>query len=135
MDYISWSENLSVGVSQFDEEHQQLVSFVNDLNNALKIGAASKTMESILVHLVKYTVIHFNNEEHLMKLHNYPDFDNHKKAHDELTFQVNDFYSRLQSGKASFSLELLTFLKDWLTKHILGSDMAYKEFFSAKGVK
>jgi len=89
-------------------------------------------MEDILNRLVKYTVIHFNHEEEYMKLYDYPDYDSHRKEHLELTTQVQDFSKRLAEGKSSFSLELMTFLKDWLTNHILGTDMKYKSFFSNK---
>ena len=133
MDFVSWSDNLSVGIKRFDDEHKQLVAYVNDLNNALKLGSASKTLEDILVRLVKYTIVHFDHEEKLMQKHNYPDYIKHKNEHSELTAQVNDFYERVKTGKATFSFELLTFLKDWLTNHILGSDMTYKEFFNSRG--
>ena len=29
----------------------------------------------------------------------------------------------------------MNFLRDWLTKHILGADMQYKPYFAQKGLK
>lgn len=134
MEFISWNEGLSVGVKKFDEEHQELVGYVNRLNDALKLGGAQKAMIDILRGLVRYTDIHFKHEEYYMQLHDYPAFIIHKKEHDELRDQVQDFIDRLNTGTAVFSLELMSFLKDWLTNHIKGSDMAYKAFFNSKGV-
>jgi len=133
MEFISCNESLSVGVHIFDEEHKHLIGYIKDLNQALVIGSAAKTMEDILVNLVKYTVIHFNHEEDYMKLYEYPDFEKHKKEHEDLKAQVTDFHKRLLSGKVTFSLELMIFLRNWLTEHIMGTDMAYKDFFIAKG--
>ncbi|MCX7680208.1 MAG: bacteriohemerythrin [Spirochaetes bacterium] len=134
MNFIEWNDSLSVGVEVFDKEHKQLVSLVNKLNSALAAGSAKKTMEDILQSLVRYTQIHFKHEEEYMLLYDYPEYTHHKKEHEDLTAQVLDFHERYRSGKVSFSLELMKFLKDWLTNHILGSDMKYKNFFSAKGV-
>jgi hemerythrin len=134
MDFIAWNDSLSVGVEQFDIEHKQLIYFINELNNALKIGSSAKTMENTLVQLVKYTEVHFNHEQEYMKLYDYPDLDPHFSEHENLKEQVNDFYDKLKSGKTAFSLTLLTFLKDWLTKHIMGTDMKYKDYFLQKGV-
>ena len=33
------------------------------------------------------------------------------------------------------TLEVMNFLKDWLTGHILGVDKKYAPFFAAKGLK
>jgi hemerythrin len=133
MDFIVWNDSLSVGVEQFDKEHKQLIYFINELNTALKIGSSAKTMENTLVQLVKYTEVHFNHEQDYMRLFDYPDFDGHLKEHEDLKGQVTDFYNKLQSGKTTFSLTLLTFLKEWLTNHIMGTDMKYKDFFIKKG--
>jgi hemerythrin-like metal-binding protein len=134
MDIITWSESLSVGVDAFNKEHQQLISLINELNNALLIGSSAKTMENTLARLAKYTEIHFNHEEEYMRLHDYPSYEGHRKEHEELKKQVADYYEQLKSGRKSFSLSLLNFLKDWLTNHILGTDMKYKDFFAKKGL-
>ncbi|MCX8125342.1 MAG: bacteriohemerythrin [Spirochaetes bacterium] len=135
MEFIEWGEHLSVGVKVFDEEHKQLIALVNKLNHALQSGSAKKTMEEILRSLANYTKIHFTHEEDYMQLYGYPEYEKHRQEHEALTNQVMDFLNRYQQGKASFSLELMNFLKDWLTKHILGSDKKYKEFFVAKNIE
>ncbi len=135
MEFIEWGEHLSVGVKVFDQEHKELINLVNTLNQALKAGSAKKTMEDILQSLVNYTKIHFKHEEDYMLLYDYPEYQKHKQEHEALTNQVMDFLNRYQAGKATFSLELMNFLKDWLTKHILGSDKKYKDFFLSKNVE
>jgi len=132
MEFIEWGQHLSVGVKVFDDEHKQLIALVNKLNQALQAGSAKKTMKEILSNLVNYTKIHFKHEEDYMVLYDYPEYQKHKQEHEALTNQVMDFLQRYNSGKASFSLELMNFLKDWLTKHILGSDKKYKDFFVSK---
>jgi hemerythrin len=135
METIIWDERLlSVGIKKFDEEHKLLISYLNELNQAVKIGSSQNTMEEILIQIIHYTKSHFGSEEKYMKLYQYPDYERHKKEHEMLTHQVNDFYTRLKEGKTSFSLELVRFLFEWLTKHILGTDMRYKKFFSEQGI-
>ncbi len=135
MEFIEWGEHLSVGVTVFDNEHKQLVSLVNKLNQALLAGSAKKTMQEILQSLVNYTKIHFKHEEDYMVLYDYPEYEKHKKEHDTLTEQVMDFYTRYQAGETVFSFELMNFLKDWLTNHILITDKKYKKFFQSKNVE
>jgi hemerythrin len=132
MEFIEWQQSMSVGVDAFDNEHKQLISFLNGLNHALVVKSTQKTMEDILNRLVRYTVIHFNHEEEYMKLYEYPEYEAHKKQHIDLATQVKDFSQRLAEGKGSFSLELMIFLKDWLTNHILGTDMKYRNFFMGR---
>lgn len=135
MDFISWSDKFSVGVSRFDEEHKHLISLINKLNQAIQVGTAKKTMEEALNELANYTAVHFKHEEENMLKYNYPGYEKQKQEHDGLKRKVGDFNDRYKAGSAAFSLELISFLKDWLTGHILGSDMQYKEFFADKDVQ
>jgi hemerythrin len=132
MEPITWTDKISVGVKSFDEEHKQLINYINKLNHALQIGSTQKTMEEILTGLVNYTKIHFKYEEDSMLKFKYADYANHKKEHDSLTSQVEDFHERLKSGKSTFSLELMNFLSNWLMNHIQKTDMDYKSFFAGK---
>ena len=134
MQFIEWKESMSVGVKAFDEEHRQLIEQINKLNQSLSVGAGARTMHIILDSLVSYTAIHFAHEEEYMRLYDYPSYEEHRREHEELKAQVADYSERLSSGKSSFSLELLTFLRDWLTNHIMKTDRQYREFFAGKGV-
>ena len=134
MEFIQWQESLSVGVKAFDSEHRQLIDQINKLSQSLRVGAGGRTMGIILDSLVSYTAIHFAHEEEYMRLYEYPCYEEHKLEHEALTAQVAEYKERLASGKTSFSIELLIFLSDWLTNHIMKTDKRYMEFFRLKGV-
>jgi hemerythrin len=48
--------------------------------------------------------------------------------------QVKDLQEKLDAGSHSISFELLHFLKNWLTKHILESDKQYGPYFLSRGI-
>lgn len=135
MAFINWTDELSVGVELFDNDHKQLVALANNLHDSITVGAQQAVMASILNDLVKYTVFHFGHEEGIMIQYGYPDYEKHKKEHDALVAKVQDYYEQVMAGKTSISLSLIGFLKDWLVNHIMGSDKQYRDFFAKKGVK
>ena len=70
-----------------------------------------------------------------MKLYKYPDYDEHKQKHKKLTEHVVALKQKFDSGEISNPIQITNFLKDWLTKHIMGTDKAYGPFLNGKGVK
>lgn len=134
MSLITWSDDLSVNIKQFDDQHQGLVNLINELYDAMSAGKGSAVIGKILSGLADYTVYHFKTEEDVFQKHGYPGLEQHKFEHDNLTKQVLDFKEQFDAGKAVVSIELMKFLKDWLTNHILAGDMAYKPFLNDKGV-
>jgi hemerythrin-like metal-binding protein len=134
MAFIAWEQSYSVGVKAFDEDHKQLISFVNKLHISLVTGESAAAMGVILKGLVDYTLVHFRREEELMHKLSYPGIIEHKKEHAGLVKQVSEFLERFESGKTSFSIELMGFLRDWLINHIQKTDMNYKIFFMDAGV-
>lgn len=134
MAFVTWDETLDVGVAVFNEDHRRLVGYINDLHGGIVSGIGISQMTYVLDGLIDYTKEHFRREEELMAAHDYPGLKGHRREHYELMKQVGDFKSRLNEGKASFSLELMSFLKDWLVNHIKGTDMNYRAFFLGKGI-
>jgi hemerythrin len=134
MAFVTWDNTLDVGVSQFNEDHRRLVGYINDLHGGIVSGIGITQMTYILDGLISYTKEHFGREEELMSKHDYPDIKAHRREHYELMKQVAEFNTRLGEGKTAFSLELMSFLKDWLVNHIRGTDMKYRDFFAGKGV-
>lgn len=132
MDYITWDDSFLVGVEAFDNDHKYLVKLINNLHSGLMAGFGVSEMTYILGDLVRYTNVHFKREEDLMIQYSYPDYEQHRAAHAELVNKVMDFQAQLKSGKKIFSLELMSFLKDWLLNHILKTDKRYGAFFKER---
>ncbi|EKD27068.1 MAG: hypothetical protein ACD_79C00896G0004 [uncultured bacterium] len=135
MAFIDWTDSLSVGINLIDEQHKKLVGLVNSLYDAMKVGKGNDVLGKILEELIEYTKYHFSTEEELMKKHLYPKFLDHKKEHDALTKAAVDLAKQHKEGAMLLSMKVNTFLKDWLTNHIMGTDKKYSPFFIEKGLK
>lgn len=126
MGKIAWDETLSVEVDEIDEDHKRLVELFNLLNEAVFSeyeDASIKYIDALLEELICLTVWHFRHEERLMIRYEYEKFDEHKAEHDDLIDSVRVLQKKFQDTNQSLTPTDITFLKDWLTSHILGQDM------------
>ncbi|HHY77212.1 MAG TPA: hemerythrin family protein, partial [Clostridiales bacterium] len=70
-------------------------------------------------------------EENLMEKYGYPDVDRHKIEHLFLTRKIEKFESQDIDERQSEAInELIRFISDWISGHILKTDMKYREFFN-----
>ncbi|MBF0319180.1 MAG: hemerythrin family protein [Nitrospirae bacterium] len=134
MSLITWNAGLSVNIGEFDMHHKKIVGLLNGLFESLSTKKGSSSIGPILDELIDYTKYHFAAEEKLLKRYSFPWALGHKQEHDELTKKVIDFQRQFKDGKAMVDLALLNFLKEWLTKHIMGTDKKYSAFLNEKGV-
>jgi hemerythrin len=136
MPLMTWTEKLSVGVGMLDEDHKRLVAMVNELYEAMQAGHGRDSLGRILDGLVRYTREHFAREEKLFAQTGYPATALHKQEHDALTRQVLEVQRKHAAGSATtLSLEVMQFLKNWLIKHIQGSDQKYRAHLNANGIR
>jgi hemerythrin len=134
MALLEWNDKFSVTIRKFDDQHKKLVGMVNQLHDAMKVGKGREVLGDILQSLAQYTVSHFGDEEQLMKLHNFPGYEEHKKQHNMLVLQVRETLEAHRQGKNILTQNIMEFLKKWLTDHILDSDKKYGPFLKSKGV-
>ena len=125
MALITWNESLNLGFAAIDQQHRKLVDITNELHRAMLAGKSRETLGSLLSELVSYTQTHFRFEEGLFRQYAYPRIAEHMAEHTNLTKQVLDFKTRFESGTISLSVELMEFLRNWLSAHISGSDRAF----------
>ena len=71
--------------------------------------------------LLEYTQFHFAHEAQLMKTHGYPGQKAHLAMHDDLVQKALDYKRRFEAGEA-IGVDLVNFVRDWLTHHILKTD-------------
>ncbi len=134
MALLEWNDKLSVTIRKFDDQHKKLVGMVNQLHDAMKVGKGREVLGEILQSLARYTTTHFNDEEQLMKLHNYPGLEQHMREHNMLVLQVRETLEAHRQGKNILTQSIMEFLKKWLTDHIMESDKKYGPFLKNKGV-
>ena len=133
--FVEWSDELSVGIEEIDDQHKELVALVNEMHRAIHERHGSEVVREILARLTDYTRIHFAVEESLMRILNYPGYEEHKALHEELLSHVVELNEKVATGKTAIGFELMHFLKVWLTKHIMESDKEYTEHFLNAGAK
>ncbi len=134
MSLFNWSPDLSVNISEIDTQHKKLIDLINLLHDSMRMGKGKEVLGKILKELTDYTVYHFNTEERLFEKHGYVESARHKKEHDDLTKQVMDIKSKFEQGQTTITVEVMTFLKDWLNNHIRQSDKKYSAYLNSKGV-
>jgi len=132
---MTWTEDFSVGVRLIDEQHKVLLGLINELHAGMRARRSDDVLVDVVRRLKEYTVKHFAQEEELLDRYGYPEREAHKKIHAKLVQQVLDFETALKSGQAKVTMDFMRFLKDWLEKHIKGTDKQYRSFFNSKGLR
>lgn len=125
MEIIKWSEKYELGIKEVDNQHKGLVIIINELFTFMSEGKAKDNLESIFEHLTDYTKKHFFTEEAMMIKYAYPDYTQHKQEHTKFIEKLTSLKDDFSHGKATVSLEILNFLKDWLLNHIQITDKKY----------
>jgi hemerythrin-like metal-binding protein len=132
MAFFAWNEKLATGIPKIDEQHKKLISFVNELNDAMTTGKGKDVIGHILDELSEYTKYHFGLEEAAFEKYNYVQKGSHKAAHQTLIKKLDDFIRKYQSNKLVISIEVLGFLINWVNEHIMKEDMQYVPYLKGK---
>jgi hemerythrin-like metal-binding protein len=135
MALLTWNSKYSVGVKPLDSQHTVLFGLLNDLHAAMLKGQAQSLTGPLLKKLVAYTHTHYKDEEAMMTAAKYPGLADHKIKHRDLIKQVEDFAARHERGEVTVNLQLMNFLRDWLTNHIQKTDHEYGPWLNEHGVR
>jgi len=135
---IKWKDIYSCNITDIDIQHKKLFEIGSRIYDLLTIGDEYDRYDEIALifnELRDYTVFHFSYEEELMKKYGYEDYENHKIEHDFFIKKLQKLEKTDFDDKQSESLmQMIKFIADWITGHILKTDMKYKDFFNAKGI-
>lgn len=125
-----WDESYSIGIGKIDEQHKQMIWYINELQVAFAYNKID-IVEEVLDKLKSYTISHFSYEESLLEKGNYPHLAEHKKAHEAFINRINFFKERYENGE-NVAKQLRSDLQLWVIHHIKEDDFDYKDFFNKK---
>ena len=128
MPYFEWKNVYSVGNTKIDQQHQKLFDIANRFYSAFEEEKSHDELESIFSELLDYTRFHFHDEEELMRKHQYPDLEKHREKHQQLLGLVTRLQEEFDARKIGVEVEIVRFLKTWLSGHILGIDTRYRAY-------
>ena len=126
MPLLEWSDKYSTNIRVIDTDHQNLFDAINALYDANEAGLGSERIGDVIKTLRKYVVVHFQHEEHVLEQAGYPEFDKHRATHRDFNHVINSLAEMYRLDPDSVDInKVINFLSDWLTEHILKSDMDY----------
>lgn len=120
MSYTEWVDELNTGISEIDDQHRQLVSYLNQLYDAIQENDKSG-IAAVLDETIDYTVFHFSFEESIMEQMDYEFYLPHQRIHELFKKRVVHYKERFERGE-DIADELHALLKRWLVNHILHDD-------------
>jgi len=131
---VDWKDEYSVGIESIDQQHKNLINLINMLQTTVDYSTGEEFERECLAAVVDYTKTHFVYEEGLMSKYGYPDFEAHKAQHQKMIDKVDDLLAAYQQRPESAMKDTLDFLKQWLIRHINGTDKQYSDYLLSKGV-
>ncbi|HRS19486.1 MAG TPA: bacteriohemerythrin [Bacteroidales bacterium] len=135
MSLLTWNSTYSVNIVEIDNQHKKLIDLINQLYDAKQAGAADTIIQKVFNELVSYTFTHFNYEESLLRKANYSDLAEHCDIHKSIVERVRNLQKQYNDGSATAINDTLEFMKNWLMKHIAGTDKKYSQELNAAGIR
>jgi hemerythrin len=127
--FIEWRDDYNVGYTQIDEQHKKVIGIINAVFSLVREGGLKEDLWNAQNELLKYTVEHFNLEESVMDFVEYPEREEHKRAHKLMRERTEGIISRrFKSSDEDMAEETLILLKEWWLTHIRDADMQYKPY-------
>lgn len=126
MPLLEWSDKYNTNIRVIDSDHQNLFDAINALYDANKAGYGNDRIGDVIKALRKYVVVHFEHEEHVLEQAGYPEFDTHRATHRDFTHVIDSLAELYHQDPDNVNIDkVIDFLGDWLTEHIIKTDMDY----------
>jgi len=122
-DYV-WDKTFAVGQTLIDEQHRQLFAVLNNVVKACNSSNRGEFNDGISF-LGKYVEKHFSDEEVIQKGCGFPEYQAHRKIHEDYKAAVKTLSAKWISwGPTEQSLaEIRESVGGWLINHIKGQDV------------
>lgn len=131
---ILWKEEYTIGLETIDQQHRKFIDILNKLSKSFLSQDDRKEVAIVLKELEEYAENHFAFEEKYFRDFNYEDSEEHKKHHEVFRSQIQSFWEQLKNENELLKYDLLQFMDNWLTAHIVKEDKKYVECFRKNGI-
>lgn len=122
MPLIEWKDEYSVGVPDVDAEHRDLIELINTLHESMQARDGSPDVMEFLGEIYARIASHFALEELIMRRHEYDEYREHKRDHEQLLEEIRDIMDDYEDGKVLNDEDLARRLDRWFSEHFRTRD-------------
>ena len=120
---MEWNDSLSCNHNGIDNQHKKLIEIINKVSAALVAEEYEfEKVVDIVTDLDSYIDEHFKFEEKLMKKNDFPESKEHLSEHNDLRIKMDKMNIFDVKNHEEFFSDLLIYLIEWLTNHIMKID-------------
>jgi len=132
---VTLSKDMEVGVVEIDAQHKELVDRLNALTSMENDVDSKEETQRTLNMLEEYIIKHFSDEEALQRQNKYPEYESHKKLHQQFIGEFEKLKEEFEANGHSmkFTMDLNNSLINWIVKHIKSADVALGKFLKNNG--
>jgi hemerythrin-like metal-binding protein len=136
MAFMEWTDECSVGVRQFDDDHRAIVQIADELQKAINVGIDKSQLILIIDRVDALATQHFAHEEVAFDKSGYPNAATHKGQHSVARAMRDNFRNEvLRAGASRHAVELLLLLKGWFLLHVQQEDREFGAFLNSKDIR
>lgn len=130
-----FTKELETGNALIDREHKELFDAINNLLDACSKGQGRTQLTEVAKFLQSYITKHFADEERLQVQSRYPEYQTHKKYHEDFKKSVADLVQKLNTQGPTIALvgEVNSALAGWLIRHIKQEDKKFAAYLRTQG--
>lgn len=122
MPLIEWKDEYSVGVPDVDAEHRDLIELINTLYESMQAHDGRPDVMEFLGEIYVRIASHFALEELIMRRHEYDEYRDHKRDHEQLLEEIRDIMDNYEDGKLLNEDDLAHRLDQWFSEHFRTRD-------------
>jgi len=130
---FKWKDRLNTGIEVIDNQHKRLFEIGTELYNLTSLDDGIDHYDEIVVVINKlkdYTKYHFDYEEQRLEKLNYSGLHDHKIEHQRFIDKLNEIEAKdIDINQKQIILDIIEFIINWISEHIVGTDFKYKEIY------
>jgi len=128
MPVLNWNDRYSIGILQLDMHHQHLFFLMRKTYGNFINKAHHQDLDLLFDEIIDCATYHIAAEKQYMLESNFPGINKQKKDHDLFFLRIVEMSKSYRRGERHLLIEMLSFLHNWLSTHIIHSDAEFGLF-------
>ena len=128
MPVLNWKNRYTIGIPQLDMHHQHLFFLLRKTYDNFIHKAPYQDLDPLFEEIIDYATYHIAAEEQCMLEFKFPGLEKQKVEHDLFFLRIVEMSKSYRGGERHLLIEMLSFLHNWLSTHIIHSDTEFGHF-------